>query len=242
MRVLLSWSGGKDSAWSLQVLRVAGEHEVVGLVTSVNEVFGRVAIHGFREELLLKQAAAAGLPVWRVPLPFPCTNAVYEQRMGEVWARARGEGVEGVAFGDLFLEEVRAYRERTMEGTGLQPIFPLWGMPTDALAEEMMGGWGSGAADVCGSAGCAQGVCGEGVGSVAAGGDAGGRGPMRGTGGVPHVLLGGAYVFGGDCREVRRAVGAGWVLVCGDGGVNEGGGPGTPPPPTLWPKSSIQAA
>ena len=138
MRVLLSWSGGKDSAWALHRLRMAGEHEVVGLVTSVNEVFGRVAIHGFREELLLKQGAMAGLPVWRVPLPFPCTNAVYEERVGEVWGRARGEGVEGVAFGDLFLEEVRAYRERTMQGTGLAPLFPLWGMPTGALAKEMM--------------------------------------------------------------------------------------------------------
>jgi len=117
---------------------MAGEHEVVGLVTSVNEVFGRVAIHGFREKLLLKQGEAVGLPVWRVPLPFPCTNAIYEKRMGEVWARAREQGAEGVAFGDLFLEEVRAYRERTMMGTGLTPIFPLWGMPTGELAEEMM--------------------------------------------------------------------------------------------------------
>ena len=136
--ILLSWSGGKDSAWALHVLRRAGEFEVGALVTTVNERFGRVAIHGFREELLVRQAEAAGVPLWTVDLPFPCTNAEYEERMGTVYARAVREGFLGVAFGDLYLEEVRAYRLRTLLGTGLEAVFPVWGMPTVQLAGEML--------------------------------------------------------------------------------------------------------
>ncbi len=140
----MSWSGGKDSAWALHVLRSTekfkNEFEVAGLLTTVNERFGRVAIHGFREELLDRQAAAAELPLWRVPLPFPCSNEEYESRMSVVCERAVREGLVGIAFGDLFLEEIRAYRVAKLAGTGLEPIFPIWGIPTDKLAAEMMAG------------------------------------------------------------------------------------------------------
>jgi uncharacterized protein (TIGR00290 family) len=139
-RILLSWSGGKDSAWALYVLRQAREYEVAGLLTTVNEKFRRVAIHGFREDLLERQAAASGLPLWKVALPFPCSNEEYESRMAVVCERAVGEGFEGIAFGDLFLEEIRAYREDELKGTGLEPLFPVWGIPTRELAAEMMAG------------------------------------------------------------------------------------------------------
>ena len=137
-KILLSWSGGKDSAWALHLLRQAGEFEVGGLLTTVNERFRRVAIHGFREELLDMQAERAGLPLWTVDLPFPCTNEEYESRMAGVCERAVREGFAGIAFGDLFLEEIRAYRVAKLAGTGLEPVFPVWGIPTDVLAEEMM--------------------------------------------------------------------------------------------------------
>jgi uncharacterized protein (TIGR00290 family) len=143
-KILLSWSGGKDSAWALHVLRSAekfkNEFEVAGLLTTVNEQFGRVAIHGFREELLDRQAAAAGLPVWRVPLPFPCSNEEYEARMAVVCERAVREGFAGIAFGDLFLEEIRAYRVAKLTGTGLEPVFPIWRIPTNELAATMLAG------------------------------------------------------------------------------------------------------
>ena len=137
-RILLSWSSGKDSAWSLHVLRQRAEFEVVGLLTTFNEVAGRVAMHAVRRELVERQAAAAGLPLWAVPLPWPCSNEEYESRMAQSCAKALSEGVEGVAFGDLFLEDVRAYREKQMKNTGLEPIFPLWELPTGALAKEMI--------------------------------------------------------------------------------------------------------
>jgi uncharacterized protein (TIGR00290 family) len=138
MRILLSWSSGKDSAWSLHVLRQRGEHDVVGLLTTFNEEADRVAMHAVRHELVERQAAAAGLPLWAVPLPWPCSNEQYEALMAQACARAVAEGIEGVAFGDLFLEDVRAYREKQMKDTGLQPVFPVWGLPTRALAEEMI--------------------------------------------------------------------------------------------------------
>lgn len=137
-RILLSWSSGKDSAWSLHVLRQRGEFEVVGLLTTFNEVAGRIAMHAVRRELVEQQAIAAGLPLRAVPLPWPCTNEQYESLMAIACAKAVDEGIEGVAFGDLFLEDVRAYRLKQMAGSGLQPIFPLWGRPTRALAEEMV--------------------------------------------------------------------------------------------------------
>ncbi len=139
-KILISWSGGKDSAWALHLLRLAGEFEVGGLLTTVNEKFRRVAIHGFREELLERQAEMAGLPLWKVDLPFPCSNEEYEARMGAACTQAVKEGFEGVAFGDLFLEDIRAYRVAKLAGTGLEPLFPVWGIPTDRLAAEMMAG------------------------------------------------------------------------------------------------------
>jgi uncharacterized protein (TIGR00290 family) len=139
-RILLSWSSGKDSAWSLHVLRQRGEYEVAGLLTTFNEAADRVAMHAVRRDLIEQQAAAAGLPLWAVPLPWPCSNEQYESLMAQTCAKAVSEGIEGVAFGDLFLGDVRAYREKQMTGTGLQPIFPVWGRPTRALAEEMIAG------------------------------------------------------------------------------------------------------
>ena len=139
-KILISWSGGKDSAWALHLLRLAGEFEVGGLLTTVNERFRRVAIHGFREELLERQAEMAGLPLWKVDLPFPCSNEAYEARMGAACTQAVKDGFEGVAFGDLFLEDIRAYRVAKLAGTGLEPLFPVWGIPTDRLAAEMMAG------------------------------------------------------------------------------------------------------
>lgn len=137
-RILLSWSSGKDSAWALHVLRQGREYEVVGLLTTFNEVADRVAMHAVRRELVEWQAAATGLPLWKVPLPWPCSNEQYELLMAQTCAKAIAEGIEGVAFGDLFLEDVRAYREKQMKGTRLEPIFPVWGMPTRELAREMI--------------------------------------------------------------------------------------------------------
>jgi len=137
-RVLLSWSSGKDSAWALHMLRRDPAIEVVGLLTTLNTEFQRVAMHGTRRSVLEAQAAATGLPLWTVPLPWPCSNEIYEQRMSEVCARAVAEHVDAMAFGDLFLEDVRAYRERQMQSTGLELLFPAWGIPTEALAREMI--------------------------------------------------------------------------------------------------------
>jgi uncharacterized protein (TIGR00290 family) len=137
---LLAWSSGKDSAWSLHVLRAAGEVEVVGLLTTVNQAFDRVAMHAVRAELLRAQADAAGLPLWTVPIPWPCSNAAYEAAMTVALDRARRDGVGAVAFGDLFLEDIRRYREDNLAPTGLAPLFPLWGRPTAPLAREMIAG------------------------------------------------------------------------------------------------------
>jgi uncharacterized protein (TIGR00290 family) len=137
-KTLLSWSGGKDSAWALHTLRQDLRYEVAGLLTTVNEHFRRVAIHGFREDLLDRQSEATGLPVRKVPLPYPCTNAIYESQMSAICLRAVAEGFQAVAFGDLFLEDIRAYRIEKLAGTGLEPIFPIWGIPTDQLARQMV--------------------------------------------------------------------------------------------------------
>ena len=138
-KCLLSWSSGKDSAWALHALRRA-DVPVVGLLTTINQAFDRVAMHAVRRDLLDAQARSIGIPLWPVPLPWPCSNEDYERIMGDVCRQAKAEGIECVAFGDLFLPEVRAYRERQLEGTGLTPLFPLWGLPTDALAREMLAG------------------------------------------------------------------------------------------------------
>lgn len=139
-RVLLSWSSGKDSAWALHVLRQQVAVELVGLLTTFNETANRVAMHAVRRELVEAQAAEAGLPLWPILLPWPCPNGVYEARMGEAIGRARREGITHIAFGDLFLEDIRAYRERQLAGSGIEPLFPLWGTPADtpALAREML--------------------------------------------------------------------------------------------------------
>jgi uncharacterized protein (TIGR00290 family) len=139
-RVLLSWSSGKDSAWALHVLRQRADVEVVGLLTTFNESAGRVAMHAVRRELVAAQAAAAGLPLWPVGLPSPCTNEAYEAIMRDVVAKVRATGITQFAFGDLFLEEIRAYRVRQLDGSGVEPIFPIWTTPGDTplLAREML--------------------------------------------------------------------------------------------------------
>jgi uncharacterized protein (TIGR00290 family) len=137
-RVALSWSSGKDSAWSLHLLRQDPEIEVVALITTINAEFGRVAMHAVRCELLGLQAASAGVPLWQIPLPWPCSNDRYERQMREVCERAAGEGVQAIAFGDLFLADIRAYREKQLAGTGLDPIFPVWDIPTLQLARDMI--------------------------------------------------------------------------------------------------------
>ena len=139
-RILLSWSSGKDSAWALRSLRRHADIEVVGLLTTVNERFDRVAMHAVRTELLRRQAESVGLPLRLVSLPFQCGNEVYEERMLAEIGAALADGIEGIAFGDLFLTDVRQYREKMLEGTGLTPLFPLWGRPTTELAREMTAG------------------------------------------------------------------------------------------------------
>ena len=139
-KAILSWSSGKDSAWTLHVLRQAGEVEVVALLTTVNEVYDRVAMHAVRTELLRAQAEAAGIPLWPVPIPWPCNNEQYEAAVGAALTRAAKAGITVAAFGDLFLEDIRRYREEKLTGTGLKPSFPLWGIPTKALAREMVAG------------------------------------------------------------------------------------------------------
>lgn len=137
-RVLLSWSSGKDCAWALHVLRQDDDVEVVGLFTTVNEEFDRVAMHAVRCELLKRQAEAVGLPVQLIRIPYPCSNEDYDERMREFVGRCREQEVDCFAFGDLYLEDVRDYRVERLEGTGITPIFPLWGMDTRALSEEMI--------------------------------------------------------------------------------------------------------
>ena len=136
---LIAWSSGKDSAWALHEVRAGGEFEIVGALTTVTETFGRVSMHGVREQLLAAQLDAAGLAAIRVPIPFPCPNEVYEARMAAALADAKTAGVTHVVFGDLFLEDVRRYREERLAGTGIAPVFPLWQRPTGPLAYEMIG-------------------------------------------------------------------------------------------------------
>ncbi|HUX45491.1 MAG TPA: hypothetical protein VMV57_12125 [Terracidiphilus sp.] len=137
-RVLLSWSSGKDSAWALHLLRQQPDVEVIGLLTTLNTQFDRIAMHGTRRAILEAQAAAAGLPLWIIPLPWPCPNAVYEQRMTEAIQRAKVERVDAIAFGDLFLADIRAYREAQLASTGIEPLFPVWEIPTVDLARQMI--------------------------------------------------------------------------------------------------------
>ena len=140
MQTWLSWSSGKDSAWSLHTLRQHGDVELTALFATVNAAFDRVAMHAVRRSLLEAQARAAGIALHVIDIPYPCPNAQYEQIMGTLVARARADGVEAMAFGDLFLADIRAYRERQLAGTGIAPLFPLWGRDTHTLAREMIGG------------------------------------------------------------------------------------------------------
>jgi uncharacterized protein (TIGR00290 family) len=137
-KALIAWSSGKDSAWALHEVRRAGECEVVGALTTVTDTFERVSMHGVRNELLRAQLDAAGLPATLVRIPYPCPNEIYEARMAAALAEAKAAGVTQVVFGDLFLEDVRAYREQKLAGTGIAPMFPLWERPTAALAREMI--------------------------------------------------------------------------------------------------------
>ena len=137
-KALISWSSGKDSAFALHEVRRAGEFDVVGALTTVTETFDRVSIHGVRQEILHAQLDAAGLPARIVPIPYPCPNAIYEARMGVAVAKAVQEGITHIIFGDLFLADIRAYREQKLAGTGITPLFPLWQRPTLPLAQAMI--------------------------------------------------------------------------------------------------------
>lgn len=137
-RTWLSWSSGKDSAWALHLLRQSTEFEVVGLLTTINQVADRVAMHAVRSELLRAQADAAGLPLFPVHIPSPCSNAEYEAAMAGAVERARADGVSAMAFGDLFLEDIRDYRVAKLNGSGISATFPIWGVPTPLLAREML--------------------------------------------------------------------------------------------------------
>jgi uncharacterized protein (TIGR00290 family) len=139
-KILLSWSSGKDSAWALHVLNQRHPGCVGGLLTTINEAVDRVAMHAVRRTVVEAQAAAAGLDLRIVRIPHPCSNEVYEERMGGAVAAAIFDGFTHVAFGDLFLEDVRRYREEKLAGTDLEPLFPIWGIPTSELAEQMIDG------------------------------------------------------------------------------------------------------
>jgi uncharacterized protein (TIGR00290 family) len=137
-RVLLSWSSGKDSAWALHLLRRDPQIEVATLLTTFNTAFDRVAMHAVRRALVREQAERVGIPLWEVELPWPCSNVQYEGCMRIVIERALAEKIQAAAFGDLFLEDIRAYRERQLKDTGLEPLFPVWRIPTAELAREMI--------------------------------------------------------------------------------------------------------
>jgi len=137
-KALVAWSSGKDSAWALGLARGAGEVEVVGLLTTVAEGDGRVPMHGVGPELLDAQAAAVGLPLRRVPLPVPCANEVYEARLAAELSRARAEGVTHVVFGDLYLADIREFREQQLARAGMTAVFPLWHRGTALTAEAMI--------------------------------------------------------------------------------------------------------
>jgi uncharacterized protein (TIGR00290 family) len=137
-KALIAWSSGKDSAWALHEARRAGEFEIVGALTTVTDSFARVSMHGVREKLLRAQLDAAGLPAMVVRIPYPCPNEIYERAMAAAMADAKARGVTHIIFGDLYLEDVRAYREKNLAATGITPVFPLWQKPTGRLARDMI--------------------------------------------------------------------------------------------------------
>jgi uncharacterized protein (TIGR00290 family) len=139
-KVLLSWSSGKDSAWTLHLLRQRPDTQITALLTTFNSVADRVAMHAVRRTLVEAQAERTGIPLWAVELPSPCSNLEYEDRMRAVCQRATAEGITAIAFGDLFLQEIRDYRVRQLQGSGLEPLFPVWQIPTDQLGREMIAG------------------------------------------------------------------------------------------------------
>ena len=137
-KALIAWSSGKDSAWALHEARRGGTFDIVGALTTVTDAFGRVSMHGVREELLRAQLDAAGLPAIVVRIPYPCPNEIYQREMAAAMADAKARGVTHIIFGDLFLEDIRAYREKQLAGTGITPVFPLWLKPTAELARDMI--------------------------------------------------------------------------------------------------------
>jgi len=137
-KALMSWSSGKDSAWALYQLQQNKEVDVVGLFCTVNKEFNRVAMHGVRLELLQKQAESVGLPLEVIEIPNPCSNAEYEKIMGQFVAMAKNNSIEYFAFGDLFLEDIRNYREEKLKNSGIKALFPIWGIPTETLSREMV--------------------------------------------------------------------------------------------------------
>jgi uncharacterized protein (TIGR00290 family) len=139
-KALIAWSSGKDSAWALHKVRQAGDVEIVGALTTITENFNRVSMHGVRREVLDEQLRAVELPLVALMIPFPCPNEIYEARMAEAMKSARARGISHIIFGDLFLEDIRAYREEKLRSTGIEPLFPLWKQPTDELAREMIAG------------------------------------------------------------------------------------------------------
>jgi len=137
-KVILSWSSGKDSAWALNLLQQRPDIQIAALLTAFNSEANRVAMHAVRRTLVEVQAERTGIPLWAVELPWPCSNLEYEDRMRAACQRATAEGITAVAFGDLFLQEIRDYRVRQLQGTGLKPLFPVWQIPTGQLGREMI--------------------------------------------------------------------------------------------------------
>jgi uncharacterized protein (TIGR00290 family) len=137
-KIILSWSSGKDSAWTLHLLRQQPDIQVAALLTTFNSSANRVAMHAVRHALVDAQAERTGIPLWPVDLPWPCSNQEYEDRMRAACQRATAEGITAVAFGDLFLQDVRDYRIRQLQGSGLEPMFPVWQIPTQELSREMI--------------------------------------------------------------------------------------------------------
>ena len=138
IKALIAWSSGKDSAWALHEVRRTGDVDIVAALTTVTDEFARVSMHGVREELLAAQLEAAALPAITVRIPYPCANRIYEREMAAAMTEAKARGVTHIVFGDLFLQDVRAYREARLAEVGMSGIFPLWQMPTDALAKNMI--------------------------------------------------------------------------------------------------------
>ena len=139
-KTLLSWSSGKDSAWTLHILRQQQNIEVVGLFCTFNEKFERGAMHAVRNELIIQQAERTGLPLQLIPIPYPCSDAEYKKIMGDFIEQAKSQEIDSIAFGDLFLEGIRNYRETNLAETGIKALFPLWGIPTNELSKEMVRG------------------------------------------------------------------------------------------------------